>query len=140
VRSALLTALLFAALPAHACPGLEASGGWIREAPPGSTVTAAYVSLRNAGTAPLAVTGARSRDFGAAALHRTVTEGGVSRMLHGQALELAPGERKNLEPGSWHLMLFRPVRPLKAGDRVTVALECGGTATEFPFTVKAAAE
>lgn len=138
MRIAALLALAAVAAPAWACPGLEVADGWIREAPPGSTVTAGYARLRNAGKAALAVSGARSAAFEGAMLHRTVTEDGVSRMVHGGVLALAPGESKNLEPGGWHLMLVRPLRPLKAGERVTVALECGGAASEFPFTVKAA--
>ena len=119
-----------------ACPGLELTDGWIREAPPGATVMAAYARLSNAGKAPLQFEQASSPGFGAVELHRTVIENGLARMLHGQSLRLAPGESTLLEPGGWHLMLFRPVRPLKAGDTISITLGCGDAGRPFSFTVK----
>lgn len=133
-----LLALLGAAA-AHACPGLQAEDAWIREAPPGAMMTVAYAKLKNAGTKPLRITGGFSKDFAGAELHRTVVENGISRMVGG-ALTLAPGAAAALEPGSWHLMLMKPARELKAGDRVPIALRCGRQATEFTFTVKADTE
>lgn len=138
MKIAALLAFGLGSVPAWACPGLELADGWIREAPPGATVAAGYARLHNAGKTALSVSGARSPAFDGAMLHRTAVENGVARMVHGAALALGPGERKNLEPGGWHLMLFRPLRPLKAGARVTVTLECGDAASEFPFIVKAA--
>lgn len=129
---------LLAAAPAWACPGLQAEDAWIREAPPGAMMTAAYAKLRNAGDHLLRIDGAFGTDFGGAMLHRTVVENGMSRMVHGEPLELAPGARAALAPGGWHLMLMRPARPLKAGDRVPLSLKCGKQATELLFTVKAA--
>ena len=46
-------------------------------------------------------------------------------MRHVDQLELAPGEEKTLRPGGLHLMLFRPQRPLRDGDRTELVLHCG---------------
>lgn len=132
----LLAVLGFASLPALACPGLELADGWIREAPPGATVMAGYANLRNTGTAVLNLQQVRSPDFGAAELHRSVVEDGLSRMLRSQILRLPPGGSAALEPGGWHLMLFRPLRGLKSGDPVAITLECGDAAQTYTFTVK----
>jgi len=121
---------------AVACPDLAVEQAWIREAPPGA-MSVAYAKLVNRGKRPLVVDGARSADFGGAGLHRTVVdESGMSHMREG-SLEIAAGGSAALEPGGWHLMLFDPARPLKAGDKVTLALTCGRSAREFPFIVKA---
>lgn len=133
---ALAGALLLVAWPAAACPGLELSEGWIREAPPGAAAMAGYARLRNSGATPLTLGRASSPAFGAAELHRTVVDNGVSRMLRDQVLRLAPGEQAELAPGGWHLMLFRPRAELRAGDVVPVTLECGGPSTTFSFTVR----
>ena len=127
------------AAAAQACPGLQAEDAWVREAPPGAMMTVAYAKLRNVGTKPLRITGGASKDFASAELHRTVVENGISRMVGGK-LEIAPGAAAALEPGSWHLMLMNPSRPLNAGDQVSIALRCGRKATEFTFTVKAGTE
>lgn len=100
-------------------------------------MTAAYAKLRNGGDRLLRIDGALGADFAGAELHRTLVENGISRMRHGEPLELLPGATAALEPGGWHLMLFRPARPLKAGDRVPLALKCGKAASEFTFTVRA---
>lgn len=129
-------AALLACTSAHACPDLVVEDAWIRAAPPGSTMTAGYARLRNAGPRPLTVSGAATPGFAAAELHQTVVEDGVSRMRHGEPLRVAPGARAALEPGGWHLMLMGPTRALPAGARVPVALQCGAEATEYVFTVR----
>jgi copper(I)-binding protein len=139
MRFVLAMLSVLGAAAAHACPGLQASDTWIREAPPGSMMTVAYAKLRNAGTRPLRITGGFSADFAGAELHRTVVENGLSRMVDGD-LDLPPGGAAALEPGSWHLMLMKPARALRAGDQVRVAFQCGKQASEFTFTVKAGTE
>lgn len=130
-------AALLACGPALACPGLQVDEAWVRATPPGAMMTAAYAKLRNAGTRLLSIDGAFGADFAGAELHRTVVENGISRMRHGEPLQLEPGVSGALEPGGWHLMLMRPARALKAGDRVPLALKCGREATEYTFTVRA---
>lgn len=132
------TALVLACGPAAACPGLEVESAWIRATPPGAMMTAAYAKLRNAGTRLLSIDGAFGADFAGAELHHSVVENGISRMRHGEPLQLEPGASGALEPGGWHLMLMRPTRPLQAGDRVPLALKCGREAVEVTFTVRAA--
>ena len=129
-------AALLACASAHACPDLVVEDAWIRQSPPGATMTAAYAKLRNAGKQALAIDGALAPNFASAELHRTVIEAGVSRMRHGEPLTLAPGAHAALEPGGWHLMLMGPTRPLRAGDRVPLALQCGTESTEYTFTVR----
>lgn len=130
-------AALLVSASAHACPGLVVEDAWIRALPPGGTMTAGYAKLRNSGSRPLSVYGAVAPGFAAAELHHTVVEDGVSRMRHGEPLRVAPGAQAALEPGGWHLMLMGPTRPLPAGSRVPVTLQCGAESTEFTFTVRA---
>lgn len=132
-----VAAALACADAAAACPGLAVENAWIREAPPGAMMAAAYARLVNHGKQALVIDGARGgKDFGGAGLHRTVVENGVSRMREGK-LEIAPGASAELAPGGWHLMLFDAKRGLKAGDVAKLALSCGTGSQEFPFTVKA---
>jgi copper(I)-binding protein len=133
-----LSALLLATGPAWACPGLDVQDPWIREAPPGAMMMAAYAKLANQGSHALSIDGARGDDFASVELHRTVVDKGMSLMKSGQALTLAPGAHAALEPGGWHLMLVEPKRALKGGDRVPLTLRCGARDSTFTFTVKAA--
>jgi len=132
-----LMAGLVLAPAAQACEGLQAKDAFIPEAPPGLPM-AGYVSLHNDGTQALTVDGASSPDFGAVELHRTVYQDGNARMLRDQKLSIAPGADGAFARGSYHLMLFRPQKPLKAGDTVTIELKCGDAATPVQFSVKPA--
>lgn len=115
---------------------LSAEDAWIREAPPGAAVMAGYVVLRNAGAQPIRCSAASGADFGAIEIHRTVVEDGRSRMLRGQVVEVPPGGSVQLAPGSYHLMLFRPQRPLAAGDTSRLRLDCGEQHIETVFTIR----
>jgi copper(I)-binding protein len=129
--------LLAVGAPALACDGLEVSGAWIREAPPGSDVMAAYAQLHNAGKDSITLDGARSSDFGDVQVHRTSMENGKMRMRAEPRILLEPDATVSFEPGGLHLMLFGPKRALKAGDHVTLKLDCGKQSKAVDFTVRA---
>jgi len=114
---------------------LQAEDAWIREAPPGGPM-AGYVTLKNGTAEVLRCEGARSADFGAIEIHRTQVEGGMSHMLRDQVVEVPAGGSARLEPGSYHLMLFRPQRELPAGSRSSITLVCGAHSVAAEFTVK----
>lgn len=120
---------------AFACPGLQVKDGWIRQAEPGAMMTAAYASLSNTGKKPITIQRASATGFLGAELHRSTIENGMHRMTEG-TLELAPGQSVALEPGSWHLMLFRPP-VLATGQTVAVTFQCGQKASTASFEVRA---
>jgi copper(I)-binding protein len=136
MRIASLLALLFIAampLPAMAQPAVvEASGAWIRIAPPGAMMLAGYLTLTNNGDAVAELESLHSEAFGTVELHRTEIVDGVSRMRAVPNLRIAPGESVQLQPGSMHLMLMQPAARLgesvvivfdwRDGSRLTVAL------------------
>ncbi len=102
--------------------GLRIDGAWIREAPPGSTVLAGYLNLTNKGVTQVTVTGVSSPDFESGEIHLSRIEAGMAQMIPVAELQVPPGGKIKLQPGSYHLMLFRPVRELHQGDVVTLRL------------------
>lgn len=102
---------------------LTVDDAWIREAPPGATALAGYLSLHNQGDTKRMVVGASSPAFANAMLHRTVMEDGMAKMFHQHLIEVPAGESVTFEPNDYHIMLMKPVHPLKAGDLVDVTLE-----------------
>ena len=125
MRHLLLITALAAVSPAWACEGITAKDAWLREAPPGATVMAGYVTLVNNSDTPRTLREIRSKDFGAIEFHRTVTENGESRMQMLDNVALPARQSTSLQPGGMHLMMFRVARPLKAGDSVKLNLYCG---------------
>ena len=128
------------AFPALACPGVDITDGWIREAPPGAKVMAGYVQLHNQTTKTHTITQIRSKNFGAIEIHQTVMEDGESRMLSLDTLAIPPKAQIRLAPGGIHLMLFRPRQTQPhVGDTVVLEFRCGkGKISKIPFQVNPA--
>jgi len=95
---------------------------WVREAPPQASAMAAYMTIENVKKTPLKLVGARSPQFAKVEIHEIVTEDGMARMQEVKALTLAPGGKLVLEPGSTHVMLIGPKKPLPAGAPVELTL------------------
>jgi copper(I)-binding protein len=122
IAMGLLFALLYA-LIANADSTLEVTDPWIREAPPGAEVLAAYMVITNRDVNTATITTLSSPDFERIEVHRTLVEDGVARMVPVESLEIAAQGRVVLEPGGMHLMLYSPKRPLREGDSVALDLQ-----------------
>lgn len=133
---ALALLLLLPAAGALACEGLQVESGWIRPPAPGMTMTAGYARLANRGAQALTIDRVSSSAFAEVEMHRTLVEGGLSRMRPALPLTLAPGATQALAPGGYHLMLFNPAGPLASGDPVLVQFHCGAQARQAPFTLR----
>ncbi len=118
-------------------PAVQAVDPWIREAPPGMPMMAGFVTLKNRGSAPVALISAEGPDFGQIELHRSITENGVARMVPQERIVIPPGGETRLEPGSYHLMLMQPRRALRAGDSARILLHFDdGTTLALAFPVR----
>lgn len=124
---ALLT--LMYSLTAPADSALMVTDPWIREAPPGVEVLAAYMVIANPGVDSVTITAIDSPDFTRIEVHRTLVEDGVARMVPVESLQIEAAERLALEPGGMHLMLYNPQRPLRAGDSTVFDLQHGAEAS-----------
>jgi len=106
--------------------GVAVRDAWVRAAPPGAPAMAAYMTLENRADAPRRLSGARSPDFEAVMIHRTVVEEGVARMVHQAYVDIPAAGRVRFEPGGLHLMLMRPQVRLAPGDTADIVLEFEG--------------
>ena len=112
-----------AALPAAS---VAVSDAWVRWLPAGLPM-GGYMRLRNTGTRPLRLTGARSASFGRVMLHRSEITGGMARMVHVDSVTVAAGGSVHFAPGGYHLMLMQG-RNVKPGDSVDIVLQFAGHA------------
>ena len=92
---------------------------WVRRAPvmpdakPGAESNAGgYVTIVNRGTAPDALVGASADVAARVELHETRNMSGMMMMEPVAKVEVAPGARVELRPGSYHLMLIGLTRAL----------------------------
>lgn len=112
-------------LPVLAAPGRaegpSISDAWIRLMPGGGP-SAGYFRLENTTGARLILEGAHCPGFGRTTLHRSIEEGGTSRMEHVESLPVPAGETVAFRPGGYHMMLMEPTDPPKVGTRLTCRL------------------
>ena len=103
--------------------GVSVRDAWIRETPPGMTMMAGYMELRNKTSRPIVLVAASSSGFETVMIHRTIVKDGKAGMVHASQIELAPNASLIFAPGGYHLMLMNPKRTPRAGDRVVVNLK-----------------
>jgi copper(I)-binding protein len=109
--------------PLHAdTTGLIIEDAWIAEAPPVSKVMVAYMTFINKGSAAVEIIRAESDIYSSIEFHETVHENGMARMIRHDSLKIPANARLELKRGGPHLMLFNPVKALKAGDIVNIKL------------------
>jgi periplasmic copper chaperone A len=95
---------------------------WSRATPPGASVAAAYMEIRNTGKQAdrlLSVTSAVAQRV---EMHLTEREGEVMKMREVKALDIPPRERYTLRPNGAHLMLVDLKQPLKKGESFAMKL------------------
>lgn len=123
MKSLLLTLGLIACgwlNPAHA--DVQVENAWVREAPPGARMLAAYLTLNNPGEQDLVLVEVQSTAFKHVMLHKSEVVDGVARMIHMDEVVIPAGGSVQLQPGGLHLMMPAPEARLSAGDRVGLVL------------------
>lgn len=128
MNKSVVAALILACLPmVHPVLAEGASifieGAWSRASIGTSRPGVAYMTLRNAGTEPVVVTGLRTDLAMMPMIHATTTDAqGVTRMAHMEEMEIAAGETVALAPGGLHVMLMDLQRPMVEGESYTLSL------------------
>jgi copper(I)-binding protein len=115
---------------------LTISDAWVKSAASG--MSAAFGTLKNAGTAPLTIVSASSPSASALELHETVQGDSGERMMRARkgGFVVPAGGSLNLAPGANHIMLMGLTGPLKAGDESTLTLTLSDGST-YEFTAPA---
>ena len=117
--------------------GVSVRDAWVRETPPGMTMMAGYMELRNNTSQSQVLVAASSPGFETVMIHRTIVKDGMAGMVHASQIELAPSASLIFAPGGYHLMLMNPKRTIRAGDRVDIRLEFrGGLRLPVSFEVR----
>ena len=139
-RSAVFAGLMLALSLVSAASeeaGVSVRDAWVRETPPGITMMAGYMELRNNTSQPQVLVAASSSAFETVTIHRTIVKDGMAGMVRASPIELKPNASLMFAPEGYHLMLMNPKRILRAGDRVIINLEFrGGLVLPGSFAVR----
>jgi copper(I)-binding protein len=101
---------------------VQVEDAWVREAPPGARMLAAYLTVNNSGAEELVLVEVQSPAFSHIMLHNSEVVDGVARMTHLDEIVIPAQGSVQLEPGGMHLMMPAPEARLSAGDRVPLVL------------------
>jgi copper(I)-binding protein len=119
--------------------GLVIEQPWVRATPGGAKVAGGYMTIRNAGSEPDRLIGGSTPLAGRLEVHEMRLEDGIMRMREIRGgLEIAPGQKVELKPGGYHVMLMDLNAPLRQGETLKGQLrfEKAGT-VEVEFKVEA---
>ena len=120
---------------AQAADSLAFSNAWVRATPPNAKVAGGFVEIRNAGKSADRLVSASSDVAERVEIHEMKMAGEVMQMRQlTEGLAIPAGQSVQLKPGSYHLMLMAPKKPIAEGQKVTITLvfeKAGKRAVEF---------
>ena len=125
----IITLLLIFSSTSSFAVDVTVNNAWIREAPPVSQVQAAYAVINNNQENDIQLISANSSAYKKIEFHQTVLENGVNKMLHQPSITIPHNSHVTLKPEGMHMMLFNPVKPLQAGEEVTITFEFSDNST-----------
>jgi periplasmic copper chaperone A len=99
---------------------IQISNAWISEAPPTVSVLAAYATIQNLSEQEQTLISVSSPFFSKAELHLSKVINEMATMEKQKSLMIPAKDAVELSPGAYHLMLFDPEIPLKAGDTIII--------------------
>lgn len=91
--------------------------------------------IENNTNQPVNIIKVSSPHFARVEMHLSKIVDGVAKMLPQQKLHIPANDKLILQSGSYHLMLFQPKQPLKAGDSVPMLITLDDD-TVFTIQVK----
>ncbi|MCE9682921.1 copper chaperone PCu(A)C [Halomonas alkalisoli] len=94
----------------------------VRAVPPGSEISAAFMTLHNSGDEDIALVGASSPAAEAVELHDHTDIDGVMQMRQVHHVPVPAGGSAALAPGGLHMMLIKLTSPLVEGEPVELTL------------------
>jgi copper(I)-binding protein len=111
-----------AAAHGYGAGDLQVRHPWTRATPPGATVAAGYLEIRNSGRQPDRVVAASTPAAERVEFHVQIRDGDVLKMREVKDFPVPSRQRLTLRPGGSHLMLIGLKQPLVKGGRVPLTL------------------
>lgn len=115
--------LLALATGAQAADSLAFDKAWVRATPPNAKVAGGFVEIRNSGKNADRLLSASSDVAERVEIHEMKMSGELMQMRHlTEGLVIPAGQSVQLKPGSTHLMLMAPKKPIAEGQKVSITL------------------
>jgi len=95
----------------------------VPEAPPVAAVMVAYMDITNSSNKAKTIKQISSPQFKRVEIHNMSMSDGMMKMEQMQSLKIKPRATVKLETGGLHIMLIKPVKPLKHGDKIELTFK-----------------
>ncbi|MEZ5854841.1 MAG: copper chaperone PCu(A)C [Hyphomicrobiaceae bacterium] len=109
---------------------LKISAPWARATPAGAQVAGGFMTIENTGKESDVLVGGTFTRSGRVEIHEMAVVNDIMKMHElPNGLEIKPGEKVTLKPGSYHVMFMELKQPLQQGDTVdgTLVFKKAGT-------------
>ena len=100
----------------YANQALSIENAWIPEAPPGASVMAGFMTIKNDSDQSIDIVAISSPAFKSVEMHLSKEVNGIAKMLPQKKLTIPAKQQLVLKSGSYHLMLIKPVKRLTDGQ------------------------
>lgn len=97
--------------------------GYIRETIPGTTISAAYLTLNNTSNKDITLIGITSEVSEHIELHNHEMNNGLMQMRQVNHIVIPANEQVVLQPSGLHIMIFNLEKGLKSNEKVNVNLQ-----------------
>ena len=95
----------------------------VPEAPPVASVMVAYMKITNSSNKKQTIKHIHSPQFKRVEIHKMSMANGMMNMEQLASLSIKAKQSIELEPGGLHLMLIKPIKPLKDKNNVELTFE-----------------
>lgn len=129
-----LTIIFTSILSVSALAELVVEEGYVRDPIPGRSMSAAFMTINNTGSADVVLKTAAIEGASSVEIHTHSHTDGVMRMRQLHALTIKAGESVVLAPGGLHLMVFG-IKTLPENPQLTLCDEANQCA-KFPLAVR----
>jgi copper(I)-binding protein len=95
---------------------------YVRMVPQGVPTTAAFMTLKNTGTADRKLLRIDSSAAKTVELHYHLNDNGVMKMRQVREIQIKAGGQTELKPGSYHVMMIDLKQALQEGEKIPLTL------------------
>jgi len=108
---------------------LSIENAWIPEAPPGASVMAGFMTIKNDSDKSIDIVAISSPAFKTIEMHLSKEVDGIAKMLPQKKLIIPAKQQLTLKSGSYHLMLMKPVKRLTDGQSANLQFSLSNNKT-----------
>ncbi len=114
--------LLFVSAGLTLADSISIENAYIREVPPGQTVSASFMVLKNDSDSTVALVKVSGDIAKSIELHEHVHNDGMMEMRQVEKINIPAKGETELKPGGFHIMLIGLTKKIKAGDEIQLNL------------------